>query len=295
MTGGRPAVTTLGRAGFPPLDEIRGPAFATSRGAGGLTAIGGWLSAAASTSWLPMNGHGWFPVPCYLLRSGSKAVLIDTGLAIHHDAVRSGLSGTLAPGATLDVLLTRREPDMLMNLPWIVRSYGVASVRCSGPVDPFDYVEKLEEAMTAEQMRAIVGVPVEFLAPSGTVELGAFSFELIRPAIRVLATDWLYERTTRTLFSSDMWAFVSAPAPHDVVCPVPDERIDVERILNHLRAKFDWLEGIDTAPISSKLTESVAGRDIERICPSYGCVIEGREAVETLFSNTIEALARLKS
>lgn len=273
--------------------EIDGTPLAVDLHEGRLHAIGGWLPASVATSWLPRNAEGWYPAACYVLSSGSQAVLVDTGLAAHGSCVEAGLESLLGAQTGLEVLLTRREPDTLMNLPWIARRYQVRSVRCSGPVDPFDYVERMEEAMTAQQMREMVCVPVKFLAPASRLRLGEFQLELIKPAIRVLATDWLYESGTATLFSSDMWAFVSADAPEQPVCRVADERIGVDRIVDHLLAKFDWLEGIDTEPIAEQLGRDLAGKRIERICPNYGCIVEGRDVVAELVANTMQALARL--
>ena len=58
-------------------------------------------------------------------------------------------------------------------------------------------------------------------------------------------------------------------------------------IAHMLSAKFDWLIGIDPAPVLSDLDAIFAARQVDRICPCYGCVIDGAPAVA-------EAVARMK-
>ena len=54
--------------------------------------------------------------------------------------------------------------------------------------------------------------------------------------------------------------------------------------------KFDWLASIDNSPLSADLEAVFASRSIDRICPTSGCIIEGRPAVERVVDQTLEAL-----
>lgn len=40
----------------------------------------------------------------------------------------------------------------------------------------------------------------------------------------------------------------------------------------------------------AELTTLIQERPIDRVCPAYGCIIEGKEAVSLLFAQTIEAM-----
>lgn len=61
----------------------------------------------------------------------------------------------------------------------------------------------------------------------------------------------------------------------------------------HIVTKFDWLAGIDTTPIADQLTQIVRRQRIQRLAPSYGCVIEGERLVATVVERTLEALRRI--
>ena len=44
-------------------------------------------------------------------------------------------------------------------------------------------------------------------------------------------------------------------------------------------ARFWWLRGARTAPLRTGLAETFAGRPVEILAPSYGCIVVGADAV----------------
>ena len=66
---------------------------------GTLFAAAGFVSANRPTSWIGPGLSGHLAVPCYVLKSGRSALIIDTGLTAHWDANRSGLHHALADAA----------------------------------------------------------------------------------------------------------------------------------------------------------------------------------------------------
>lgn len=260
-----------------------------------LWALGGAISAEQPRSWLAPQSRGWLPVRCYALRDGEHFVLIDTGLVGHADSIRSGLAELMAGTRQRHILLTRREPDTMLNLPWIVREFAINSVRCCGPIDPFDLVERLDEAHTASDISAAFGISVDFLEPDSTTYYDETSLTIMRPPIRILATDWMFESTTGTLFCSDLWAFVTQPSPGGTGIERRDgPPLSVGALTAHLVAKFDWLSGIDTAPIIKQLVAVLGRYRVQRLAPSYGCVIEGEDLVGIVVERTIEALRQIE-
>jgi hypothetical protein len=107
----------------------------------------------------------------------------------------------------------------------------------------------------------------------------------------VLPTFWFYEKTTRTLFSSDCWGFVpKAVASASPLRTPTDAELSAVRVEKFLSMKFDWLASIDNAPLIADLQAVFANRVVDRICPTSGCIVEGRAAVDRLVDQTFEAL-----
>ncbi|MFC7556078.1 hypothetical protein ACFQU7_33380 [Pseudoroseomonas wenyumeiae] len=123
---------------------------------------------------------------------------------------------------------------------------------------------------------------------------------MLRVELRLLATNWFYEAATCTLFTSDAFAFLARPAgawaPGLSRLRGRDEApMRVDDIALYLSAKMDWLVGIDPTPILRDLNSIQSARPIDRLCPGFGLVIEGEEAVREAFDRMREALHILAS
>lgn len=270
------------------------PSSVTTLVDGSLFAIGGSISLDRDLSWGDGRRHGWLPVQCYAFRSGKTLVLVDTGMAVHEADIRAGLA-TLGKGCSERRLaVTRREYDSMLNMPWIIREFGVETVHFGGDISPLDFFDAIDEANAEAQVRAFADVTLDWVRPGSFIDAGKFRIDVLRPSIRVLATHWLYEVETRTLFSSDFLGFIPTDRPTGpVAAPLTADNCSVALIKDHIAAKFDWLRGANSAPIVKELEAVMADRPVERICPSYGCMIEGRRDVEAIWEMAIEATRRL--
>jgi hypothetical protein len=56
-------------------------------------------------------------------------------------------------------------------------------------------------------------------------------------------------------------------------------------------ARFWWLRGARTAPLREGLAETFAGRGVEILAPSYGCIVVGEDAVAAHVASLDGALA----
>jgi flavorubredoxin len=103
----------------------------------------------------------------------------------------------------------------------------------------------------------------------------------MRPIIRLLATYWGYDRATRTLFTSDSLGhhLQAAPDGPRVLRDGEAGRVDPAEVRAHLLAKFGWLRHARTGAILDNLRGLRKDRDIRRIAPGRGLVIEGSERV----------------
>jgi hypothetical protein len=137
-------------------------------------------------------------------------------------------------------------------------------------------------------------VPFVFQREGPIETSGGLALEMFKAPLMVLPTYWFYEATSRTLLGSDFWGFLADDGPRrqGFICTDPD-RISSEAIRRFLDVKFDWLVGIDTSPLIGDLRRVFEQRTVDRICPSYGCMFEGRSVVAKLVEETIGALTAM--
>ena len=82
-------------------------------------------------SWHDPQGRGFEPHNEFVLLEKDRALLVDTGHAIHGPSLVSALSELLG-GRKLYVLLTRSELDSLGNLPLLIDAFGGKEIKISG-------------------------------------------------------------------------------------------------------------------------------------------------------------------
>jgi hypothetical protein len=173
-----------------------------------------------------------------------------------------------------------------------VSQHGFNDLILSGILDPLDYFESFEFRAAEAHLASLSDGMVSWVKAGDAIEAGRFHLQLISPLIRVLATDWIYERESGTLFTSDFGAFIarqSAGGPFAVSRFTPD----ADHVAQCLATKFDWLRSIDTEPMVQDIERIFGSHDVQRVCPSFGAIVEGREAVGDLAAVTIAALRQL--
>lgn len=259
---------------------------------GKIYAIGGSIDANQDLTWLPLGLSGRLPVQGYLIRNADQALLIDTGLVVHIDAIREALDDLIGK-RTLEVTMTRREMDTIMNLPWILERYAVKKVHFGGDISPLDFFDILEEVAAEAQARAFTDIELAWLRPGLAVEYAGVHCDVVRPSVRVLATQWLYETSSKTLFCADFLGFLPTDRDGPYVIGEEVEQISVDQIVAHLGRKFDWLRGINPEPITNDLRRVLNDFPPDRLCPNYGPTIEGAENVKRLWEKACAAIEKI--
>lgn len=266
-------------------------------------AIGGSVSLEHTPIFVAEGTTGWMPFQCYVVQDGDARLIVDTGLPSLAATVRDGLDRLVGPDGSCAVFATRREVENLDNLSWILRRYSVETfymiighmIAPLGAVTFFDELDDAHEVAMAEaHIAANEEVPIEWIRRPDPVKLGSRTLVPVRSPIAILSTYWLYDPDSGTLFSSDLWGFLPADAPGgpERAARSPGQ-VTVERLQAHIEAKFDLLCGTDTTWIRDALRKIAREHRIERVCPSYGCIIEGRDAVDDLIEKTIVAVERV--
>lgn len=284
------------------MQETRGQSAASFPGTeifpGRVFALGGSEPAGdGRISWLPSGASGWLPFNCYVVRGDSEAIIVDTGVARHEQELRAGFEHVLAGTRVRSLTTTRYEPDTLINLPWIVSDFEISAVYGGGRTGgskPLDYFDAFDTGNAAAIVEAASGRRLSLMPRGGLVGSGDVMLESSPTPLFVLETFWLYDAVSRSLFTSDSWAFVTTETRGASPITEDGSALDEERIFEYLTApRFDWLVGCDYAKVVDELRSLYDSRVIDRICPSTGCIIEGQELVRHVFERTIAVVERL--
>ena len=263
---------------------------------GALYAVGGGVPSDVSVSWIPGGLGGWMPVQCFVFRDGPEAVVMDSGLGAHRAAIEAGLQDLLGDDPPPKALISRWEPDAMVNLPWLIHRFGVRDVLSYGGIDPLDFFEQFEEAAATTQVEAAGPARLVPIGPGQILHVGRLRIEVLPVSLRLLLAVWFFEHTTGSLFTADSFGFLPNPAgPFPFVARPDAEAFSPAMLYRSLEAKFDWLVGAQTEALIADLEGLAARLPIERVCPSLGGIIEGRDNVSRLFRSAAVTLRQLAS
>ena len=229
----------------------------------------------------PASARGHSVANSYLLAESDAAMLIDTGFGKDEATIRGQIEQLIAPGLPLSLFPLRLNEFMsINNVETFAGHFNVDTCYASN-VDAalwFDFGAKADGRGILESMKVTV------VTRADTIRLGQAgrTIDVMQAPIRLIATRWLYDRATRTLFASDMFTHVwrdAAKGPWIVTEADNDSTSarDVRSFL--LNTRYWWLEGAPTDSIRRGIDKVFDTYDIETIAPGYGCILRGREVV----------------
>jgi hypothetical protein len=229
----------------------------------------------------PASARGFAVVNSYLLTQPDAAMLIDTGFGKDEPVIRGQIESLIAPGLPLSMFPLRLNEFMsINNVESFAGHFNVETCYTSN-IDAalwFDFGAKAEGRDILKSMK------VTAVTRADTIELGKEGrlIDVMQAPIRLIATRWLYDRATRTLFSSDMFTHVwrdTATGPWIVTDTDndPTSPRDVRSFM--LNTRYWWLEGAPTDTIRRGIGNVFDKYDIECIAPGYGCILRGRSVV----------------
>jgi flavorubredoxin len=261
---------------------------------GRLWVLGDVIPLDGSVTWAPATG-GYQPLNSYLVVAGSEALLVDTGPKLHRDVLLAQLATLLPPGRNLSVLITRAEPDCMGGLPAVAAAYQVDRIFTGGSQSPYDGLDEDPRFAAAWSRRVPLGKSVIVgLTLPGDAQLFEVcgGLEVIAPALRVLATFWAYERSSRALFTSDVFGHVNlddASGPRVLDETMPDGTT-AETLREQLLAKYFWLPKANPSAILENLRRLFGEHQVDVVAPAHGRVLRGREVVKRHFELLCEVL-----
>src|ERR1700722_11658758 len=240
----------------------------------------------------PASARGFSVVNSYLLTQPDAAMLIDTGFGKDEPVIRAQIEELIAPGLPFSMFPLRLNEFMsINNVESFAGHFNVETCYTSN-IDAalwFDFGAKTDGRDILKSMK------VTAVTRADTIQLGRSgrSIDVMQAPLRLIATRWLYDRTTRTLFSSDMFTHVWRGTDKGpwIVTEADNDPTSLRDIRSFmLNTRYWWLEGAPTDAIRRGIGNVFDKFDIETIAPGYGCILHGRSVVERHYRMLVEFL-----
>ena len=229
----------------------------------------------------PSSARGFSVANSYLLTEPDAALLIDTGFGKDEAVIRAQIESLNTPGLPLSIFPLRLNEFMsINNVESFAGHFNVETCYTSN-IDAalwFDFGTKTEGRDILKSMK----VTAVTRADSIRVGNGGRVIDVMQAPIRLIATRWLYDRATRTLFSSDMFTHVwrhSETGPWIVTETDSDPTSMRDIRFFMLNTRYWWLEGAPTGEIRRGIDAIFDKYEVETIAPGYGCILSGRKVV----------------
>ncbi|MBM9463596.1 hypothetical protein JL108_09040 [Aeromicrobium sp. YIM 150415] len=249
-------------------------------------------------SWFPRGIRGYAPTNCYLVNGDGASLLIDTGLAADRATVLGELERTLPSGHPLSVLLLRMsEFDSTSNLVEIEEMKPLERIYSTFDDAPMWGAYSTEdEVLNAHHRARLHRIEVNMIRGVENVTVGGRRLKLIRPLLRLLPTYWVYDETTRVLYTSDSFGHVFADE-ESAALAIRDGDKDpttVDDVRRHLlETRYWWLAHAATSLLQEDVQRIFSEHDVEAIAPARGAVLLGSEVVERHVGLLTEVLGQL--
>jgi hypothetical protein len=229
----------------------------------------------------PASARGFSVANSYLLAQPDAEMLIDTGFGKDEPVIRAQIEELIAPGLPLSMFPLRLNEFMsINNVESFAGHFNVETCYTSN----IDAALWFDFGARAEGRDILKSMKVTAVTRADAIELGkgGRAIDVMQAPIRLIATRWLYDRTTRTLFSSDMFTHVwrdTATGPW-IVDETDNDATSLRDVRSFmLNTRYWWLEGAPTDAIRRGIGNVFDTYDIETIAPGYGCILRGRNVV----------------
>jgi flavorubredoxin len=263
---------------------------------GKLYALQNALHLDGRVSAYPARARGYSMSNCYLLVEDDAATLLDTGYAAHEPVIRQQIASLIGPGQPLSLFPLRLNEFMSINNVETLAAHLDVEQCYTGNPDAawwFDFGATSDHGQNVlDKLKITVVSRDEALSIGGS---GGRVLDVFQAPVRLISTRWIYDRATKTLFTSDMFTHVWRDTPEGPW--FVDENNDISSF-DHVRSfllntRYWWLEGVNTGPLRDAVAKVADTYDIETLAPGYGAIIRGRDLVEKQFRIFDEVLASL--
>jgi hypothetical protein len=244
----------------------------------------------------PGSARGHSVSNCYLLRQPDAAWLIDTGFGGHEAALRSQIESLIPRTLPLSLLPLRLNEFMsIQNIDPFTLYFNVKECFTGNPDAAFwfDFGAGSDSGQNTLDKLNITTISREETIPIGKLGRPVVVYQA---PIRLIATRWIYDEATKTLFSSDMFTHTWRDRPEGpwIIEDGDDDPTDFDHVRSFLlNTRYWWLEGVDTGKLRRDIDKILSRHDIETIAPGYGCILRGRKTVAKHIALVDEVLRSL--
>jgi hypothetical protein len=253
------------------------------------------------THTFPAWATGFAPSNSYLLLEDDEALLVDTGLSVHEDALLAQV-GELLGDRRLAIYSTRfGEFNTICNVRALVENFDVAALYAAWPNASqwMDIRPKYTPPGTRIGHGRLARLRNITTSSGGSITIGAAGagrrIKTVMGALRLLPAHWLWDESTGTLLTSDAFTHVWRESSEGPWIVTPDcDAMSADEVLDYLTAtRFWWLSGANTAPLIEHLQQAFHEfPDLRAIGPGYGCALVGT-GVAKRHLNLLEDALRL--
>ena len=230
----------------------------------------------------PARARGFSVANCYLLTEPDAAMLIDAGFGKDEPVIRAQIESLIAPGLPLSMFPLRLNEFMsINNVESFAAHFNIDQCYTSNP----DAALWFDFGVTDNGRNILDAMKVTAVTRADTINLGrgGRAIDVMQAPIRLIATRWLYDQATRTLFSSDMFTHTwrdSAIGPW-IVTEADNDATSLRDVRSFmLNTRYWWVEGVTTDAMRRGIGDIFDKHDIDTIAPGYGCILRGRRVVE---------------
>jgi hypothetical protein len=242
----------------------------------------------------PEPARGFSVSNCYVVKEPEGAYMLDTGYFAHEKTIISQLDQVIDRKTPLALFPLRINEFMSVgNALAISRVFNVK--QCYSPA--IDVLQWLDfESLSPDRKLPDIETKVMRgkldLDPSGKGRRPMVGFTA---PIRLINTTWIYDQTTKILFSSDMFTHIWSDKAEGPWLIEGDVGVTSTQFVRSflLNTRYWWLEGATCEPLRKGVREVFDTYDIQTICPGYGAILKGRKAVEKQFAVLDQVLAGL--
>lgn len=242
-------------------------------------------------SWHAPSARGYAPMNVFALTEPDGALLVETGIAPHQDALLKEIHSVVGDRRTSLLVLRQGEFDSVFNMLPIAHAIDLEMIygQYETPLDWANF--RTDIRLTGDGTISYRGVDVKrpemetkILSRSEMIRVGGGRgriLDVFRPDLLLLNTHWIYDPETLTLFTSDAFSHAVRPtADGPWVVTSEDDTTTVDVMRDHLlTTRYWWLPDAYVGDLRRSLADVFERYEIETIAPSFGCILSGADVV----------------
>jgi len=219
----------------------------------------------------------------YVLAERDHLLVIDSGLAVHREAVLEQLAELGADRAKVSFLPIRYgEFNSLCNYPAIAERFGVFQVFGDTFGPPQEWLDFMPTPVALEALAGATVVPAPTTSKLRFAPPSTRRLETFQPPLWLLPTSWAYDADTKTLFTADVFTWVYRDSPEGAwTVDAETDETTAEDVWRHLSTNtYWWLPGARIDGMRKALAETFERFEVETIAPGFGCILDGKATVD---------------